>query len=132
MGRRKTNFGPPWKTRGKLKVGVVAVSIWAWSSNANGRESKFGWVICILGRRRATPRWGNDLVWQSETMGRRQGTPRCADEPMLWLWRGLGKQEGIWNMHNNKRQILGFEQSMTEARKNYLIFWSHCFPLETI
>ena len=57
---------------------------------ATGRDGNSGWVIGILGRRQATPRWVNDLVWQSEMLGKRQGTPRWADEPVWWIWRGLG------------------------------------------
>ena len=34
-------------------------------------------------------------------------------------------------MYNNKRQSLGFEQSLAEAWKNHLIFRSHCLPPET-
>ena len=55
--RRKNNFRPPCQTRGKLKVGVVAVGIWACSRTESGRESKYGWVIGMLRQRRATPRW---------------------------------------------------------------------------
>ena len=57
--------GTPWKTHGKLKGGGVAVGIWACSRTATGRERKYGWVIGMMGRRQATPRWANDLVWQS-------------------------------------------------------------------
>ena len=32
------------------------------------------------------PRWANDLVWQSDILGRRQGNPRWVDEPVLWLY----------------------------------------------
>ena len=85
----------------------------------------------MLGRRQATPRWENDLVWQSEMLGRRQGTPRWADEPVGWLWRGIGYLEGLLSIHNNKRQSLGFKKSLTEAWKKHLIIWSHCSPPET-
>ena len=88
--QQKNNFGPPWQTHGKLKVGVVAVGRWTCSRTATGMESKSGWVIDILGQRQATPRWANDLVWQSEILGRRQGTPSWADEPVWWLWWGFG------------------------------------------
>ena len=63
-GDRK-KIGPPWKTRGKLKGGVGAVGRWACSRTITGRERKSGWVIGMMGRRQATPRWENDLVWQS-------------------------------------------------------------------
>ena len=55
-------FGPLWKTRRKLKGGGGAVGIWACSRTTTGTESKSGWLIVMLGRRRATPRWVNDLV----------------------------------------------------------------------
>ena len=69
--RQKINFRPPWQIHGNLKGGGVLMGRWACSRTATGRESKFGWVIGILGRRRATPRWENDLVWQLEILGRR-------------------------------------------------------------
>ena len=50
---------------------------------------------------RATPRWENDLVWKSEILGQRKGTPRWADEPVWWIWRGLGKLEGLGSIHKN-------------------------------
>ena len=62
--RQKNNFGPPWKTRGEIKGGGGAVGRWACSRTVIVRERKYGWVIGMLGRRRATPRWVNDLVWQ--------------------------------------------------------------------
>ena len=68
--RRKNNFGPPWRTRGKLKGVGGAVGRWACSRTATGRERKSGLVIGMLGQRRATPRWVNDLMWQSEMLGR--------------------------------------------------------------
>ena len=74
--QQKNNFGPPWKNRGKLKGGGGVVRRWACISTATGRERKSGWVIGMLGWSRATPRWANDLLWQSEMLGRRQGTPR--------------------------------------------------------
>ena len=58
------NFGPPWKTHGKLKGGGGAVGRWACSRTTTGQERNSGWVIGMLGRRRATPRWANELVWQ--------------------------------------------------------------------
>ena len=61
-------------------IGVVGR--WACSRNATGRERKYGWVIGMLERKRAIPRWVNDLVWQSEMLGQRQVTPRWADEPV--------------------------------------------------
>ena len=64
---------------------------WVFSMTATGRERKFRWVIGMLGWRLATPRLANDLVWQSDMLGRSQGTPRWLDEPVWWLWRGLGK-----------------------------------------
>ena len=49
--RRQKNFGPPWKTRGKLKGGGGRVEIWACIRTATGRERKSGGVIGIMGRR---------------------------------------------------------------------------------
>ena len=34
----------------------------------------------MLGQRRETPRWANDLVLQKEMLGQKRGTPRWADE----------------------------------------------------
>ena len=79
------------------------MGIWACSRTATGRVGKSGWVIGMLGRIRATPRWENDLMWQSDMLGRRQGTPRWEDEPVWWLCRGLGNMEGLGSIHNNKR-----------------------------
>ena len=76
---------------------------WACSRTATGGERKSGWVIGMLGQRRATPRWANELVWKSEILGQRQGTPRWADEPVWWLWRLLGNIEGLGSIHKNKR-----------------------------
>ena len=56
------NFRPPWKTRGKLKGGGGAVGRYACSRIATVRERKSGWVIGMMGRRRATPRWVDNLV----------------------------------------------------------------------
>ena len=126
--RRKNNFGPPWKTCRNLKGGEGAVNRWACIRNETVREKKSGWVITILGRRRVMPRWVNDLVWQLEMLVHRQETPRWADEPVWWLWRGLGNLEGLGSINNNKKQSLGFEQSLTEAWKNHLIIWSQCSP----
>ena len=98
----KKNFGPPWKTRGKLKGGGGRVEIWACIRTATGRERKSGGVIGMMGRRRATPRWANELVWKSEMLGQRQGTPMWADEPVWWIWRGLGNLEGLRSIHKNK------------------------------
>ena len=42
----------------------------------------------------------------------------------------LGNLEGLWSIHNNKQQILGFEQLPSEAREKHLIIWSHCSPPE--
>ena len=105
----ENNFGPPWKTHGELKGGGGAVWIWACSSTATVREMKSGWLIGMLGRRLATPRWVNDLVWQLEILVWRQGEPRCEDEPVRWIWRVLGNLERIGSIHNNKRQSLGLE-----------------------
>ena len=58
----KKNFEPPWKTHGKLKEGGGEVGRWACSRTATGRERKSVWVIGMLGRRRETPRWANELV----------------------------------------------------------------------
>ena len=33
--RNRNNFGPPWKTQGKIKGGVVSVGIWARSRKPN-------------------------------------------------------------------------------------------------
>ena len=85
----------------------------------------------MLGCRKETPRWMNDLIWQPEMLGRRQGTPRWADEPVWWILRGLEYQEGLGKIHNNKQQILGFKQSLTEDWKNHLIIRSHCSPPDT-
>ena len=60
----------------------------------------------MLGQIQTIPRWVNDLVWQSEILGRRQGKPRWADKHIWWQWRGLGKLEGIGSTHNNKRQLI--------------------------
>ena len=54
-----------------------------------------------------------------------------ADEPVWWIWWGLGNLEGLGSIHNNKRQIIGVKKSMTEAWKNHLMIWSHFFPPET-
>ena len=80
--RDEKNFGPHWKTRGKLKGVGGALGGWACSRTTIGRERKSGWVIGMMGQRRATPRWANDLVWKLELLGRRQGTRRWADEPV--------------------------------------------------
>ena len=74
--RREKNFGPPWNTCRKLKVGGGAVGRWACSRTATRRERKYGWVIGILRRIQATPRWVYDLMWQLDILGRRQGIPR--------------------------------------------------------
>ena len=37
-----------------------------------GRGS-MGWLVGMLGRRRDTPRWENELVWKMEIMGWRRG-----------------------------------------------------------
>ena len=87
----------------------------AFSRTATGMESNSGWVIGILVQRQGMPRWVNDLMWKLEILGRRQGNPRWSDEPVWWLWRVLGKLEGLGSIHNNKRESLGFEQSMTGA-----------------
>ena len=129
--RRKNNFGTPWQTRRKLKGGGGALGRWACIRTAIGGEGNSGWVIGMLGWRRATPRWANDLAWQLEMLGLRQGTPMWEDEPMWWLWRGLGIMEGLGSINNNKQQSLGFEQSLTEDQKNHLIIWSHCSSPET-
>ena len=126
--RWKNNFEPPWKTRGKLKGAGGAGGRLAYSRTATRREGKSGWVIGILGRRRATPRWANDLMWQSEILGRRQGTPRWVDEPVWWLCQVLVELEGLGSIHNYKQHSLGFEQSLTEAWKTHLIIQSHCLP----
>ena len=123
--QRKKRSGTPCQTRGKLKGGGGAVERWACSRTATGRDRKYGWVIGILGQRRSTPKWANDLMWQSEMLGRIQGTPRWADEPVWWLWQGLG------NMHNNMLQSLGLEQSLTKAWKNHPIIRLHYSPQET-
>ena len=89
------NFGPPCKTHGKLKGGGGAVGGWECSRIKTGRERKSGWLIGMLGRRRARPRWENDLVWQSEMLGRRQGAPRWVDEPLCWIWWVLVNMGGL-------------------------------------
>ena len=38
-----------------------------------------------------------------------------ADETVWCIWRGLVKVEGLGIIHNNKKQSLGFEQSLNEA-----------------
>ena len=86
------------------------MGIWACIRTATGRERKSGWVIGMLGRRQATPRWVNNLVWQSKILGRRKGTLMWADEPVWWLWRGLGDWEVLGIIHKNKQQSIGFEQ----------------------
>ena len=88
---------------------------WACIRTANGRERNSGWVIGMLGQRRDTPRWADDLVWQSEILGLRQGTTMWEDEPVWWIWRGLRKLEGLGIIHNNKQHSIGFEKSLTEA-----------------
>ena len=115
--QRKNKFRTPWKICGKLKRGG-AVDTWECSRTVTGRERKYGWVIGILGRKRSAIRWMNALVWQTEMLERRQGTPWWEDEALWWIWRGLGKLEGLGSIHNNERQILGFEQSLTDAWKN--------------
>ena len=94
---------------------------WACSRNASRRERESGWIIGMLGRRQATFRWANDLVSLSEIMVQRQGTPRWEDEPVWWLWRISGYMEGLGSIHKNKKQILGFKQSLNEARKKHLV-----------
>ena len=79
------NFGPPWKTRRELKGGGGEVGRWARSRTVTGRERKSGRVIGMLVRRRSTPGWANELVWQSEMMERIQVTPRWLDEPLWWI-----------------------------------------------
>ena len=64
-------------------------------------------------------------------LGQRQGITRWAGEPVWWLWRGLGKLEGLGGIYNNMRHSIGFEYSLTEAWKNNLIIWSHCSPKDT-
>ena len=130
-GDGKTTSGDLWKTSVNLKGGRGAVEIWACSRNATGRERKYVWVIGMLRRRQATTRGSEELVWQLEILVRRQGTPRWEDEYVWWLWRGLRNLDGIGGINNNKRHSLGFEQSLTEARKNHLIIWSHCSPPDT-
>ena len=71
----------------------------------------------MLGWRQVTPRWENDPVYQSEILGQIHGKYRWVDEPVWWLWRRLLKLEGLGSIHNNNRQILGFEQSLTEVWK---------------
>ena len=95
----KKNFGPPWKTRGKLNGGGGAVGRRACSRTATGRERNSGWAIGMLGRRQATPRWENDLVWQSEMLEQRQRMPLWADETVWWLRRRLGNLEGLGSKH---------------------------------
>ena len=75
--------------------------------------------------------WENDLVFQLEMLGQRQGTPRWTEEPVWWLLQRLGNMEGLGIIHNNKRHILGFEQSLTGAWKKHLKIWTHCLPPET-
>ena len=82
---------------------------WECSRTTTVRESKSGWVIGILGWIRATPRWVNVLVWKLYVLVQRQGTPRWADETLWWIYHGLVNLEGLGGIHNNKRQILGFE-----------------------
>ena len=66
------NFGPPWKTRGKLKGGGGgAVGRWECIRTETRRDTKSGWVTGMLGRRRTRTRWENDLVWQSVILGQR-------------------------------------------------------------
>ena len=55
--QQKNNFGPPWQTCGNLKGGGGEVSRWTCRSTATRRERKSGWVIGMLGWRRATRRW---------------------------------------------------------------------------
>ena len=129
--QRKNNFGPPWNTRGKIKGGGGAVGRWVCSRNSTRREGKSGWVIGMLGQRLEMPRWENDLLWQLEMLEQKQGIPRLADEPVWCLWRGFVNLEGLGSIHNNKRQSLGFEQSLTEACKNHLIIRLHCSPTDT-
>ena len=102
----KKNSGPPWNNRGKLKGGGGAVGRWACSRTSTGRDRKYGWVTGMLGRRRAMPRWSNDIVWQSDMLGRRHGTPRWSDEPVWCLWRRLGDMEWLGSIHNNTQQNL--------------------------
>ena len=54
-----------------------------------------------------------------EMLGRSQGKPRWEDEPVWWLWRELEYQGGLGKIHKNKRQSLGFEQSLTGVWKNH-------------
>ena len=107
--QRKHNFSPPWKTHGKLKLGGGALGIWACSRTATGSDRNSWLVIGMLGRRRGTPKWTNDLVWQSEMLGQRQGKPRWEDEPVWWLLQGLRNLERLGSIYNNKQQSIGFE-----------------------
>ena len=129
--RRKHNFGRPWKTHRKQEVGGGEVDRWTFSRTTTIRERKSGWVIGMLRRRQATPRWANDLVCQSGMLGRRQGTPSWEDEPVWWLCRVLENLEGLGSIYNNKRQSLGFKQSLTEGWKVHLIIRSHYLPPHT-
>ena len=88
------NFGQLWKTQRKLKGGGGAVGRWACIRTATGRERKSRWIIGMLGQRRETPRWVNDLVWKSQMLGRIQGTPRWADEPVWYLRRVIESSRG--------------------------------------
>ena len=65
------NSRPTWHTCRKLKRGGLLVGVWECSRTATGRERKSGWVIGMLVRRPETPSWANNLVCQSEILGRR-------------------------------------------------------------
>ena len=47
----ENNFGPPWKTRGKLKGGGRVMGRCAFSRTATRRERKSMGVIGMLGQR---------------------------------------------------------------------------------
>ena len=62
--QHKNNLGPLWKISRKLKGGGGLVGRWACSRTATRRERKSGWVFGMMGLRKETIMWANDLVWQ--------------------------------------------------------------------
>ena len=63
--RHRNNFGPPWQeSRGRLR-GEAYLERTSPSTSRGGGGGGWGggWEVGILGQRRETPRWENDLVW---------------------------------------------------------------------
>ena len=68
------------EARGRRRIGGEMGEQYETEPEGRGR---MGWVVLIMGQRRETPRWANDLVWQIDVLGCRLGMPRWADE-LVW------------------------------------------------